>query len=117
MNPNQTTNNATTSSTPPQQVETFKKDGIEVCIYAQQWVEDEIKPLLKDPSSLELPTCSNDPENNDHTITRMPDGGVLYQSYYISKNALNAKIKKEYTCAIQYQSYPNYTTNCAVIEE
>jgi hypothetical protein len=97
--------------------ENFKKDSLEICIFSQQRIEEEIKPLLKDPLSLELPSCSNNIENKDHIITKMPDWWILYESYYLSKNSFNATIKRNYKCAIQYQNYPNYTLNCWVIEE
>jgi hypothetical protein len=55
------------------QEKTFTKDGIELCIYAQKRVEETVKPNLKDPNSLKLPTCSNDPNNTDHFIVKAPD--------------------------------------------
>lgn len=94
----------------------FERNPMEMCIYAQQWVEENIKPTLKNPWSLSLPTCSNEIENDTQFVIKAPDWGFMYQSHYLSENDFWATVTRDFWCAVRYWNYPNYTLNCAVIE-
>jgi hypothetical protein len=41
----------------------------------------------------------------------------MYESYYMSNNSFGQSVRRAYSCAIQYQIYPNYTINCGFVEE
>ena len=99
--------------------EDFSKNAKELCISSQIWVETNVKRTLKDPTSLEMPYCTNSnltQSVDNQTRYHQKEDYYSFSSYYLAKNSFWAKIRKNYMCIIKYGNFPNYSINCSFLD-